>query len=44
MQVLFVPKEFNLKRYYSSAHGEKFNKYDGESRIALENDFKMKLK
>jgi hypothetical protein len=44
VQVLSVPKEFNLKRHYSSLHGEKFNKYDGESRDALVNDFKKKLK
>jgi hypothetical protein len=37
-------KEFNLKRHYSSLHGEKFNKYDGESRVVLVNDFKKKLK
>jgi hypothetical protein len=43
MQVLSVPKEFNLKRHNFSLHGEKFNKYDGESRIALVNDFKKKL-
>jgi hypothetical protein len=28
MQVLSVPKEFNLKWHYSSLRGEKFNKYD----------------
>jgi hypothetical protein len=42
-QVLSVPKEFSLKRHYSSLHGEKFNKYDGESRVALLNVFKKKL-
>jgi hypothetical protein len=44
MQVLSVLKEFNLKLHYSSLHGEKFNKCDGESRVALVNDFKKKLK
>jgi hypothetical protein len=44
MQVLSVPKQFNFKRHYSSMHREKFNKYDGESRVALVNDFKKKLK
>jgi hypothetical protein len=44
MQVLSVPKEFNLKRHYSSLHGEKFNKYDGEWKVAFVNDFKKKLK
>jgi hypothetical protein len=44
MQVLSVPKEFNLKQHYSSLHGEKFNKYDGESKVALVTDFKKKLK
>jgi hypothetical protein len=44
MQVLSVPKEFNLKRHYSSLHGEKFNKYDRESRVELVKDFKKKLK
>jgi hypothetical protein len=33
VQVLSVPKEFNLKRHYSSPHGEKFNKYDGEQEL-----------
>jgi hypothetical protein len=40
----YVPKEFNLKRLYFSLHGEKFNKYDRDSRVALVNDFKKKLK
>jgi hypothetical protein len=44
MQVLSVPKEFNLKRHYSSLHGEKCNKYDGESRAELCNAFKKNLK
>jgi hypothetical protein len=44
MQVSSVPKVFHLKRHYSSLHGEKFNKYDGESRVASVNDFKKKLK
>jgi hypothetical protein len=44
LQVLNVPKEFNLKRHNSSLHGEKFNKYDGQSRVALLNSFKKKLK
>jgi hypothetical protein len=44
MQVLSIPKEFNLKWHYSSLRGEKFNKYDGESGVALVNDFKKKLK
>jgi 3-hydroxy-3-methylglutaryl CoA synthase len=44
MQSLSVPKEFNLKRHYSSLHGEKFNKYDGKSRVTLMNDFKKKVK
>jgi hypothetical protein len=44
VQFLSVPTEFNLKRHYLSLHGEKFNKYDGESRVALVNDFKKKLK
>jgi hypothetical protein len=33
MQVLSIPKEFNLKRHYSSLHGEKFNKYDGNREL-----------
>jgi hypothetical protein len=44
MQVLSVSKEFILKWHYSSLHGEKLKKYDGESRVALVNDFKKKLK
>jgi hypothetical protein len=38
MQFLSIPKEFNLKWHYSSLHGEKFNKYDGESRAELVNE------
>jgi hypothetical protein len=37
-------RRLNLKRHYSSLHGEKFNKYDGESRVVLVNNFKKKLK
>jgi hypothetical protein len=44
MQVLSVPKVFKLKRYYSSLHGENFNKHDAETRVALLNHFKKKLK
>jgi hypothetical protein len=44
IQVLSIPKEFNLKRHYSSLHGEKFKKYVGESRVVLVNDFKKKIK
>jgi hypothetical protein len=40
MLVLSVPIEFNLKRHYSLLHGEKFNKYDGESRVASVNDLR----
>jgi hypothetical protein len=44
MQVLSIPKEFNMKWHFSSLHGEKFNKYDGESRVALVTDFKKRNK
>jgi hypothetical protein len=44
MHILSVPKEFNLKRHYSSLHGEKFNKYNRESRVAFVNYFKKNLK
>jgi hypothetical protein len=44
MQVLSVTKEFDLKRHYFLLRGEKFNKYDGESRVALVTDLKKKLK
>jgi hypothetical protein len=44
VQVLSVPKEFTLKRDYSSLHGDEFNKYDGESRVALVNNLNKKLK
>jgi hypothetical protein len=37
-------EESDLKRHYSSLHGEKFNKYERESRVALVNDSKKKLK
>jgi hypothetical protein len=38
MQVLSIPKEFKLKQCYSSLHGEKFNRYDGESRVGFVNE------
>jgi nitrogenase subunit NifH len=44
MQVLSDPREFDLKRHYSSLNGVIFNKYDVESRVALVSDFKKKVK
>jgi hypothetical protein len=35
---------FQKKRHYSSLHREKFNKYDGESRVVSVNYFKKELK
>lgn len=44
MQVVSVPKEYNVKRHYLSLHGEKYKKYTGESRNVLISEFKKKLK
>jgi hypothetical protein len=44
MQVLSVPKEFNLKRHYTSLHDDKLKKYQDRARIALFEDYKKKCK
>jgi hypothetical protein len=44
MYVLSVPKEYNVKRHYTSLHDEKLKKYEGASRTALLGDYKKKLK
>uniref|UniRef100_H2ZWP1 HAT C-terminal dimerisation domain-containing protein n=1 Tax=Latimeria chalumnae TaxID=7897 RepID=H2ZWP1_LATCH len=44
LQVLCVPKEFNLSRHYKALHEEKFKKYCGESRVAIISEYKKKLK
>ena len=44
MQVLSVPKEFNLKRHYAYLHEDKVKKYKGSARIALLEDCKNKCK
>jgi hypothetical protein len=44
MHDLSVPKEYNVKRYYTSLHEEKLKKYEGASRTTLLEDYKKKLK
>lgn len=44
MQVVSVPKEYNVKRHYSTMHEEKYRKYEGQSRVVLIQDLKKKLK
>lgn len=44
MQVVSVPKEYNMKRHYSTLHEEKYQSYTGESRNILISEFKKKLK
>lgn len=44
LQVLSVPKEYNMKRHYSTLHEEKYNTYGGESRNILISQLKKKVK
>lgn len=44
MQVLSVPKEYNMKRHYTTLHEKTFQQYTGESRKAIITDYKKKLK
>ena len=44
MQVLSVPKEFNLNRYYTSLHADKLKKYQDRTRTALLEDYEENCK
>lgn len=44
MQILSVPKEYNVKRHYTTLHEKKFQQYTGESRNGIITDYKKKLK
>lgn len=44
MQILSVPKEYNVKRHYSTLHECKYSKYDSEARKSLIESLKKKLK
>ena len=44
MQIVSVPKEYNVKRHYSTMHENKYATYKEEARHALVADFKKKLK
>lgn len=44
MQIIAVPKEFNVKRHYTTLHAEKFEKYTGESRSTLVAEYKKKFR
>jgi hypothetical protein len=44
IHVLSVPKEYNVKRHYTSLHKEKLKKYEGASRTALLEDYTKRLK
>jgi hypothetical protein len=43
MQVLSVPKEFNLKRHYTFLHKHKLKKNQGPARTALLKDYKKNV-
>ncbi|KAJ8892225.1 hypothetical protein PR048_004805 [Dryococelus australis] len=44
MQVVSVPKEYNVKRHYSTMHESKFANYKREATSVLVGDFKKKMK
>lgn len=44
MQVVSVPKEYNVRRHYSTMHENKYATYTDESRRTLVADLKKKLK
>ena len=44
MQVIFVPKNYNVNRHYSTIHEVKYQVYLGKSRNGLMRDFRTKLK
>lgn len=44
MQVVSIPKEYNMKRHYTTLHEKTFQQYTGESRKAIITEYKKKLK
>lgn len=44
MNVVSVPKEYNVRRHYTTVHENKYATYTNESRRALVADLKKKLK
>ena len=44
IEVLSVPKKFNLKRHYTYLHEDKLKKYREPATIALLEDYKKKCK
>ena len=43
MQVLSVPKEYNMKQHYTTLHSKTFEMYIGESRSTIIAEYKKKL-
>lgn len=43
MQIMSVPKEYNLKRHYTTLHSNNFDIYTGESRTTIIAEYKKKL-
>lgn len=44
LQIISVPKEYNVKRHYSTMHESKFSNCTEEARRVLVGDLKKKLK
>lgn len=44
MNIVSVPKEYNVRRHYTTMHENKYATYTNESRRALVADLKKKLK
>ena len=42
LQIVSVPKEYNLKRHYETRHKSQYEQYDGNARIAVVKDLKGK--
>ena len=42
LQIVSVPKEYNLKRHYETRHKSQYEQYDGYARIAVVKDLKGK--
>ena len=42
LQIVSVPKEYNLKRHYETRHKSQYEQYDGDARIAVVKNLKGK--
>ena len=42
LQIVSVPKEYNIKRHYETRHKSQYEQYDGDARIAVVKDLKGK--